>query len=177
MKEILKNSYNKSADSYNQKFHDHQFKKYDFLIPEIIINNNDNILDAGCGTALLYEYFQKNNFKIQYTGFDFAEKMLFEAEKSGANVLNHDITFTFPFQKEMFDHVFCFTVIGIIPYNDNFIISEISRVIKKEGFFILTILKQNFDEAIFDILEKNGFKVIKCFENCGQDRGIIAKKI
>jgi cyclopropane fatty-acyl-phospholipid synthase-like methyltransferase len=49
-----------------------------FAILSKIIGNDSNaeILDYGCGYGGMFEFYEKNNFNIQYSSFDVSEKMI-----------------------------------------------------------------------------------------------------
>jgi len=48
--------YNATAGSYDQLYRDEQFLKYAFLQEKNLLGGFKRVLDAGCGTALLFEY-------------------------------------------------------------------------------------------------------------------------
>jgi SAM-dependent methyltransferase len=48
---------------------ENQLKRFQTLI-DIGVKSGDSVLDVGCGTGHLVEYFKKNNIKTYYTGID-----------------------------------------------------------------------------------------------------------
>jgi len=178
MYETLRKSYNLSAKTYDKKFSDLQYKKYNKAINNnIFINMNKsfNILDLGCGTGLFYKFMSENNYPLpNITGIDFSEEMLSIAAEYGINTILGDISLL-PLNDSFFDAVVSFTVIRILDADELKIFSEVNRVLKTGGTFVLTILAKKVDSTLDENLIKSGFMITESFE-CGQDTAYICRK-
>jgi ubiquinone/menaquinone biosynthesis C-methylase UbiE len=177
VKEILKKSYDKSASIYDKNFRDHQFLKYKLLLEDHIsvINKSENVCDLGCGTGLLAEYLTSKGITIKnMTGVDFSDEMLFYAKKRQIKCINSDIS-RLPFNENTFDIIFSFTVFRIIETDLNEeceILLNISKILKPEGFFFISILAEKKDDMWYSMLKNNGFIIVKEIR-CGQDQGFV----
>jgi len=160
MKNVVK-KYDRTASFYNQRYREIQENKYKKMINFPV---KGKILDIGCGTGLLYDFLEYDN----YIGADLSLEML---KKGGfANKILADCEFL-PFKDCVFDFVFSFTVLqNLLSYR---MISEAYRVLKREGIFILTTLKKTYKE---DLIET--FKIFKLIDRreCDEDVGFVLKK-
>lgn len=103
---IYKNSH-LTAQQSSRKTQEIRMK---ILLCRVKPKQNDKILDFGCGTAHLYEFLKKENFNVNYTGVDIADKIInynkkkYEKNKkvkfmnldilsSKKNIGNHDYIF------------------------------------------------------------------------------------
>ncbi len=125
---------------------------------KIILQNP--ILDLGCGEGKIAEsLFGKN--KIDQ-GLDNWPDMVESAKKSGVykKVILGDAC-QLPFQNEAFKMVFSNCVIEHIPDIDK-VLSEVSRVLKKDGLFIFTVPSAYFFKnlSLYRILNTLGLKFL-----------------
>jgi len=143
--------YNMTSKSYDELHRFEQYEKYDSIKKYIVslINDNVLILDLGCGTGLLYEYISNvcSKSDAYYVGLDFSINMLKLAKrkilKNGkifSDLILSDAEYL-PFRSKCFDAIFAFTVIQNIPCPRCFL-SEIKRVVKKQGEAIVSIPKK-----------------------------------
>ncbi|MFH1586986.1 MAG: class I SAM-dependent methyltransferase [Candidatus Diapherotrites archaeon] len=131
------------------------------------------ILDAGCGTGASIEFLKEFG---EVTGMDISPKAMAFCKKKGLkNVSNGDIR-NMPFRNNEFDLVVGLDVLEHVKENKK-AISEFNRVLKDNGFLLLTVPAFDFlwtmrDEYMMHkkrfsrpelqkFLEKSGFKVIK----------------
>jgi len=146
----------------------------------------DYILEIGMGNGFFVkEIVQKHN-NIKYTGCDFSEAMIAEAEKINAEFVMEgkakfvlsDIV-SMPFSDASFNKIF--TVNTIYFWEDaKKNLSEIKRVLQPKGKFIVTLrpkrqmqhypfIKYGFTlfskEEVIELLKQNGFTVIHAIEN------------
>jgi len=105
---------------------------------------NANVLDLGCGNGRLLHFLKGQ--KITYTGLDISPKLINFAYKLAKpdnlppyRFLRSDFT-RIPFGNQEFDVVFAIASIYHIPSKGLrlAVVSEISRVLKRDGIFIMT---------------------------------------
>jgi len=160
MKNVVK-KYDRTASFYNQRYREIQENKYKKMINFPV---KGKILDIGCGTGLLYDFLEYDN----YIGADLSLEMLKKGDF--ANKILADCEFL-PFKDCVFDFVFSFTVLqNLLSYR---MISEAYRVLKRGGIFVLTTLKKTYKE---DLIET--FKIFKLIDRreCDEDVGFVLKK-
>lgn len=104
------------------------------------ICDNDTLLDAGCGNGRLFQLFRAKN--IEYCGCDTGAELLRIAKKNypEGNFVEGDIL-RLPFQDEKFHQVFCIAALHHIPSAElrEKAVSELSRVLRPEGFLFITV--------------------------------------
>jgi ubiquinone/menaquinone biosynthesis C-methylase UbiE len=133
---------------------------------EAALNNtkpeeNELVLDLGCGTGLLFEKVAKPAGLL--VGVDISSKILQEAKKRAKRfpntaVLRADADCT-PFQNQTFDYVFAVTLLQNMPKPLK-TIQETRRVSKPQSAIILTGLKKKFTQEYFmKLLKKSGLNV------------------
>ncbi len=119
------------------------------------------ILDLGCGEGeIARALFGKGVIDV---GLDNEEQMVKKAEKSGIyrKVILGDAC-CLPFEKDSFNLIFSNCVIEHIP-DINQVLSEVARILKKNGLFIFTVPSENFGDFLFfsrifkKIYERFGF--------------------
>jgi len=110
-------------------------KVLDFIKSEKIYR----MLDCGCGYGGLCAYISKRLAIDEVHGIDINEKRLHVARSRGIIAHKVDLNIqAFPFPSSYFDLVTSFGVIEHLIFYDNFL-REAYRVLKKDGFFILSM--------------------------------------
>ena len=150
--EKLQKDYNSIASffaSQRQK----PWPETEFLV-EKYLKEGDIILDLGCGSGQLFEFFKKK--RVTYFGIDFSEKLIEIAKKRYpiANFVAGNVA-KLPFADEFFDKVYAIALFHHLPSKKlrSQVLNEIKRVLKKEGLLILTVWnlwkKKNAKKLIF----------------------------
>lgn len=137
------NYYDAIAKGYDRLYKLEQERKFNNLrafLPKCGI-----ILDAGCGTG----FITKNLGDA--IGVDSSIEMLKLAPEK-LRVACADLA-DLPFRDESFDCVFSLTVLQDVDRLES-AINEISRVLKKNGIFILSVLDKKKAEVIREFLKK-----------------------
>lgn len=179
--------YFNSGKEFNQKRGLYFFRN--FLPKEIVKRNSEKhhflmltdkwkffsecktVLDAGCGKG---EFMRAAPANAEVSGADINKKEICKLQKEGFNAKTADISKKIPFEDEKFDGVYCSHVLEHIENPDK-MLSEIKRVLKKEGIIVLCVPNFSFKrfysdpthkrpypkEALFRILRDNGFKDIQ----------------
>tara|TARA_Y100000590_G_scaffold264800_3_gene297623 strand:- start:332 stop:1138 length:807 start_codon:yes stop_codon:yes gene_type:complete len=143
-------------------------KKYDL--------KNKKLLDVGAGHQPYKAYFKN----CIYESCD-NEEVISDIKYDIANAkhtFNADINKNIPREDEYYDLVLCSEVLEHV-YNPLNVISEISRILKKDGILILTVpqssgehmLPHNYfnylKNGVKYLLEKNNFKIESIEASCG----------
>lgn len=160
-KEII-HKYNSTAHFYNERYKEIQLQKFKRVIKKDLIKDKI-ILDAGCGTGLLFQYIiekflHKNKLFFNYIGVDISWEMVRifknnrlvknENAKKKINILLADLEHL-PFKDSSYDCLFAFTSLQNLP--DIFKgLEESLRILKDHSYFCLSILRKkiNKDELL-----------------------------
>jgi len=168
--------HDKKVKEKNKKFFDFWASFYDcnwtlikpwlFYIQKRIINNlnirNDaKLLDIGCGTGdALFLISKKTSAKLY--GVDISEKMIEKAIKKLREkaILKLSDAENLPFNDNTFDYVLSTEAFHHFP-NPDTAVKEISRVLKKNGRFVLADVNFyfNFIHKLFKILEPGHVRI------------------
>ena len=116
-------------------------------------SNDVNILDIGCGTGIYLEQLKNFGFKNFY-GIDISKRMLSKAKKriysnykdEKERVINADIL-NIPFPDSFFNITFSIRTFSHV-FNKLTAIKEISRVSKKDGYFILVDIHDSHSHQV-----------------------------
>ena len=129
----------KSFDSFNNYYYKNNknYKKLDqrLKIMANLVDKNQKILDLGCGTGTLIKLLTKKNKEVE--GIDISKKVVKIGQKKGLKIKVADLHKTFPYPKKHFDTITAGEIIEHI-YDTDFFLEEISRVLKPNGYLILS---------------------------------------
>lgn len=151
-KEII-SKYNSTSIFYDKRYRKIQEEKYSIILSDFLQEKNKIILDAGCGSGLLFEFIVKK-FKvtqIKYIGIEislnmlkkFAEKCRYLDNNLSVNLILSDIEHL-PFRDNRIDSIFSITSLQNLP-NIYKGITEIIRVGEHMANLEFSILKKNLD--------------------------------
>lgn len=152
--------YNQTAETYDTQYKEEQDAKIAAALENLRINNNAIILDAGCGTGLLFSQISKQA-KLM-VGIDMSESLLKQAKTkaktkaetfSNVAIIKADADHT-PFPANTFTHTFALTLIQNMP-NANETLEEIKRITPQNATIIITGLKKHFTLEKFTQLLTN----------------------
>lgn len=146
-------------------------------LKKIVSKLQGNILDLGCGNGE-YSFLMAKKRVNQITALDASPELIGEIQKilrtndiNNITIVNGDAQ-ELPFKEEIFDAVFCNTVLEHVPEPEK-VIQESFRVLKKNGIFVVSIpFLQEVHADPYDFqrytpyglkyqLKKYGFKDIK----------------
>lgn len=112
-----------------------------YFYPHIKKDNSKTfLLDIGCGPGFVLKELVQHEFKLY--GVDFSSQMV-EFAKTGVTGVNFQRSsiYQIPFPDEMFDIIICLGVFQTVT-DPEAALSEISRVLKKEGLFVIRTLNK-----------------------------------
>lgn len=131
--------YNEFWNKYkNQHLEDFVFK-WPVLKKILPLKNGDAVLDFGCGTGRIMKKMKELSPKSKFTGVDVSETAINIAKKKHiwANFYSVQDGDKFPFKKNSFDLILAADVIEHV-YNTKHTLSELHRVLKRDGKIIVT---------------------------------------
>jgi ubiquinone/menaquinone biosynthesis C-methylase UbiE len=144
-KREVKRRYDSTAHLYDRRYSEEQTAKIEAALEHVNMQKHGLVLDAGCGTGLLFNYFA--NKAEALVGMDISRKILMQARNrerqlSDAHLILGD-TDNMPLKEGVFDYVFAVTLIQNAPNPIN-TLNEIKRVAKKDATMVITGLKKKF---------------------------------
>ncbi len=115
--------YNSTSQYYDNRYANIQLEKYQYILKDFNLKNTV-ILDAGCGTGLLYSFIsEKKSHRqfttLQYVGIDVSKEMLTRFKKRIKKLYSNEILVelvlgdiqNLPFRKNAFNVVLSVTAI------------------------------------------------------------------
>jgi len=157
------------------------YKTHKIIPSELLklVDKGSIILDIGVGTGLSSRIFVKKKFEV--TGIDFSKELLKIASRYNyKKLIKQDISKKLKVKKNYFDAVISLGVFDFFR-NLNQIFKEVKRVLKKEGYFSFTVIKnqkpaksedtfKHSKKEIRNLAKRYGFKIIKELEFLGYKR-------
>jgi len=107
------------------------------LFKGIELSNEDKILDIGCGSGTLAQFWQRKGYDIR--AVDFNDGALALTSNKGVNTTKADVTQGLPFANESFDLVYSDGLLEHFP-NPHVVLNEIWRLSKR---YVLTLLPRD----------------------------------
>jgi len=147
------NSYDRTAKIYDMRYSEEQNAKIAVALEDFRIDDEAVILDAGCGTGLLFSHITECARLI--VGIDTSLNLLKQAKAkakghSNIAIVRADADHA-PFIVETFTHAFAFTLLQNVPQPPA-TLEEIKRVTRSKALFIVTGLKKHFTLGGFTLL-------------------------
>lgn len=123
---------------FEEKYFRHHLKKY-LLVKDIIEKKNpQTILDIGVGTGIFYSLFKKLSIYKIY-GIEFVSNFIPLLQKRGITAVQSNIEKEpIPFETETFDFIICDSILEHT-LNPKHLLSEIYRLLKPNGYFVLVV--------------------------------------
>ena len=147
--------YNSTSSFYDDRYKNIQNSKFQLLLRDFKFDNKI-LLDAGCGTGLLFEFFlrsnqQISNEKLKYIGLDISWKMLIQflhkiTEVSSIKrptLILGDLE-NLPFREEKIHQIFAVTSLQNL-HNIEKGLRELFRVGQQGASLNLSILRKNLN--------------------------------
>lgn len=147
--------YNAIAEAYDSLYGQEQEMKIDFMLGRLSLEGMRTILDAGCGTCLLFENIYDDDRIL--VGVDTSEKILREGwrkfrDKANTLLVQADAEHL-PFRGKAFDAVFAVTLIQNLPKPRRFL-EEAKRVSKEGATIVVSGLKRKYTFERFNSMLK-----------------------
>lgn len=155
--------YDREAAIYNVQYLGEQNSKIEDIVNSIRFNQDDQVIDLGCGTGFL---FNQINQKIKIlVGIDLSINSLKEAKKrlkksSNIALVRADAD-NIPFLNQIFDKIVAISLLQNMPNNLK-TLGEMKRIAKSETVFAITGLKKKFSKVSFlNLLGSANLNVIR----------------
>jgi len=154
--------YDLTAHIYDMQYAEEQTAKIGAALEGLKMEKHSLVLDAGCGTGLLFGYVAD---KAEATvGLDISRKILLQAKKRVKNFQNIHLILAdadnMPLNENIFSHVFGITLIQNMP-NPAKTLNEIRRVAKDDAIIVITGMKKAFTlEEFEELLRDAGFNIV-----------------
>jgi len=167
--------YDQLSKVYDAQYSEEQEAKIKAALNGLELRNKNVVLDAGCGTGLLFHHIAK---KVKLVaGLDFSSHVLREAKKRTKQLhnialLKADADQT-PFQNQTFDTVFAITLLQNTP-NAAHTLEEIKRLSKNQAAIVATGLKKRFTQESFTNLLQQAKLNIKVLKTNEKLKGYVA---
>lgn len=129
---MQKTDYGRIAGTYNKRYEANYLLNVENELKNlIVINNHQNILEAGCGTGRWIKSLYEENLNV--FGLDYSFEMLKISKENNLKlkVINADADFI-PAKNNYFDLIFCVNAIHHFPDKELFI-KESFRILKSTG--------------------------------------------
>jgi len=142
--------YDQAAIVYDAQYCEEQEAKIRTAMENLTLNQNSLILDAGCGTGLLFKHIgEKTRFVV---GIDISSRILKQAKKKVKQLKNVALILAdadnMPFHKQAFDAVFAITLLQNTPHPAA-TLREVRRVSKSNATMVVTGLRKVFTQEEF----------------------------
>lgn len=142
------------------RYRDEQTAKIKAVLKMILIDTHDRVMDAGCGTGLLFDHISGKAKMI--IGLDISRKTLNRAKERANKFPNTHLILAdadyIPIKKDVFNFLFALTLIQNMP-SPSETLKEIRRVTMEKANLVITGLKTRFSrEEFMKILSNAGLK-------------------
>jgi len=176
-KKKIKGKYNSTSYFYDKRYKDIQFEKYQRIIKRKDLKNR-TILDAGCGTGLISEFFQEeydviDQSDFKYVGVDLSIEMINIFKERLGKVYRRASGFfgliladleNLPFRVDSFNLLISITSYQNLPDVKRGI-KESLRTLREKSFIIISILKKKLDKEILISLLEDEIEIIKFIDD------------
>jgi len=122
--------FDKLADCWDEERDGEEIKKICELIQAIKINEDELILDAGCGTGVLFPFFKNNKIIAIDISFNMLKKARDKSPRR-SNLIQADIH-DLPFDNEIFDRAVLYAVFPHLSDKPAALL-ELNRTLKPRG--------------------------------------------
>jgi ubiquinone/menaquinone biosynthesis C-methylase UbiE len=155
--------YDSTAHIYDMRYSEEQTAKVHAALESVTVKKHSIILDAGCGTGLLFDHVAEKAEMI--VGLDISRNILLLAKERSRKFTNVHLILAdadnLPFADEVFSHAFAITLIQNMP-NPAETLKELERATKNDAIIVVTGLKKKFSlEAFMRLLHKTGLSKIE----------------
>jgi ubiquinone/menaquinone biosynthesis C-methylase UbiE len=158
--------YDLTADIYDMRYAEEQTAKIRVALENVGLSGHDLVLDAGCGTGLLFEHVAGKTKAV--VGLDISRKTLLQARERARSFLNVYLIMAdadyMPLCGNVFNHAFAMTLIQNTP-NPVETLNEIERVAEICATIVVTGLKRIYAlERFREVVSEAGLEIVALYE-------------
>ena len=121
----------------NVKKHLYDREKLSLQLLSRVAKKHAHFLDAGCGHGDFLMYVRKYFPELKIKGLDYSKKEVVEACRNGFDVSQSNFEEGIGLKSNQFDIAYAGELIEHL-YNPDIFLSEMHRIIKKDGYFIIS---------------------------------------
>jgi len=148
--------YDLTAHMYDMRYAEEQEAKFEAALKSLKIGSCCKVLDAGCGTGLLFRHVASKAEMV--VGLEISRETLLKAKERAEEFQNIHLVMAdadfMPFRDSAFSMVFAFTLIQNMP-DPAKTLEEIKRVAEDSAQIVVTGLKKIFSLQAFENLLRN----------------------
>lgn len=160
--------YDLTAYMYEMRYAEEQEAKFEAALKSLKIDGYGKVLDAGCGTGLLFRHVAPKAEMV--VGLEISRVTLLKAKERARSFRNVHLVIAdadfMPFKDGIFNIVFAFTLIQNMPEPAK-TLKEIRRVAEDNAQIVVTGLKKIFSLQTFENLLRNACLKIVSLEEEG----------
>lgn len=98
---------------------------------------NSSLLDVGCGEGIFLTQIAKKQQSLDLYGIDYSKLQIKKASDLPFKFKQYNLEKGIPFEEKRFDFVYAAEIIEHL-YNPDFLLLEINRVLKDQGYLVLS---------------------------------------
>lgn len=135
------NTYDKVASKYNQLYNNiYYINELNTFIN--LLNNNDSVLDVGCGNGLVSDYLEQKGMKV--TAIDSSQNMLDICKKRNNNIDYYKMDVrNLNFEDSTFNAIFCYAVLIHIDKLETFkVLKTFYKLLKSKGILFINVMEE-----------------------------------
>jgi len=155
-KRRIMRGYDATAHIYDTRYAEEQASKIEAALECLHIDKHSVVLDAGCGTGILFGYIAK--IAEEMVGLDISKKALLHSRNRMKNLKNISLVQAdvdnMPLKGDLFAYVFAFTLLQNMPTPDE-TLGEIERVARDNAIIVVTGMKKVFTMESFEDMLAN----------------------
>jgi len=160
-RKAIMNRYDRTARTYDAQYAEEQEAKFQVALENSPLDDNAVVLDAGCGTGLLFRHLAKRVALV--VGIDTSTNLLKQARlraraHNNIAIVRADADHA-PFKTNAFTHTFAITLLQNTPLPAT-TLKEIKRTTRSNATIIITGLKKHFTfESLSQLIADAGLEI------------------
>lgn len=135
------NTYDKVASKYNELYNNiYYINELNTFVN--LLNNNDSVLDVGCGNGLVSDYLEQKGMKV--TAIDSSQNMLDICKKRNNNIDYYKMDVrNLNFEDSTFNAIFCYAVLIHIDKLETFkVLKTFYKLLKSKGILFINVMEE-----------------------------------